>query len=118
MGSFSDLWARRAAAARQLLWFERQLESDLDDEEQAEYDDIFGTQLNRLSFDDLEGTPNESTSAPEATPASCMGPILARQVLWSRARLGACARGCACVCDRCAYLRSRAWHARYGADPI
>jgi hypothetical protein len=117
MVSFSELWARRAAAARQLLGLDRQLATEVDEEEQAEFDDIFGLPLKRLSFDDSEGTSNQSTSAPEAMPASCMGPSVANQRLWGSARLRECARGCACTCDRCAYLRSRAWHARWGADP-
>jgi hypothetical protein len=116
MVSFSELWARRAAAARQLLWFEQQLATELDEDDQAEYDQMFDPLLNRLSFDDLEGTPNQSTLTREAMPASLMGPTVARQLPWSRARLGACARGCTCVCDRCAWLRERAlgWpHAHY-----
>jgi hypothetical protein len=92
--------------------------TELNAEEQAEYDSIFDPLLNRLSFVDFEGTSNQSTSAAKAMPESCMTPSVAHQLVWSRARLGTCARGCACLCDRCAYLRSRAWHARWGADPI
>jgi hypothetical protein len=115
--SFSELWARRAAAARQLLGLERQLGTELDEEEQAEYDSIFDPVLNRLSFDDLEGMPNQSTSPPEATLAGCTVPSLANQLIWARARLRVCAPTCSCVCARCAYLHSRARHACWGADP-
>jgi hypothetical protein len=118
MVSFSELWARRAAAARQLLGLERQIESDLDEDEQAEYDDIFGIPRNRFVFDDFEGMPNQSTSPPEATLAGCTVPSLANQLIWARARLRACAPGCSCSCARCAYLCSRARHARWGADQI
>jgi hypothetical protein len=114
--SFRELFERRLAAASRLLALERELTTTLTDEEQAEYDAIFDPMLNRLSFDDFEGMPKESTSQLEAMPASCTVPSLANQLLWARARLGVCVGTCSCVCARCVYLRARARHTRWGAD--
>ena len=115
--TFHELWLRREAAARRLLSLDTELANHVADTDRRVIADLSDPHRKRFLFDDSLRVAEEPTSLSQAMPASCMGPSLANQSLWGRARLRACAPACACLCDRCAYLRSRAYHARWGADP-
>jgi len=117
VSSFTDLWQRRERAARELLHAERAVETYVNDEDAAAFEDIFGAPRNRLRFDDCEGMAQQSTSAREAISAGYLRPSVANQQAWGRTRLRACSPGCTCLCARCAWTRDRARGRPYGHEP-
>ncbi len=117
MSSWLELWQQRNYISGQLERADRDLALYVDDEERHEIEDLTSTHGKRFLFDELGRTPNVSTSDAEAPSRSSLVPSLANQERWARARLRACTPGCACACARCAWMRARARHARWGADP-
>jgi len=107
VSSFTDLWERRERAARELLHAERAVETYVDDEDAAAYEDIFGVPRNRLRFDDFEGVAIESTSSPKGPSGSSLGPLRRSLSYVVPRSLRACMRGCTCSCARCVHMRER-----------
>jgi hypothetical protein len=70
-----------------------------------------------LLFDLPSRMAQQSTSGWQRPLPPVLVPSVTNQTLWGRARLRDCAPGCGCVCARCAWIRARARHARWGADP-
>jgi hypothetical protein len=115
MRSWWELWRDRGAAERQLLSLERRLANYVAAEEGYEIEDLRDPHGKRFLFDDFEGMAQQSKKTPEAISASLKGGTVTRQLVWARSGLQACLPGCACACDRCAYLRERARYIREGA---
>ena len=108
MSSFTDLWQRRERAARELLHAERAVETYVNDEDAAAYEDIFGAPRNRLRFDDIEGSAQQSTSAFEAILAGYLTRLRACQAYEAPECACAFADACEHACPTCAQICVRA----------
>jgi len=105
VSSFTELWQRRERAARELLHAERAVETYVNDEDAAAYEDIFGVPRNRLRFDDFEGMAQQSTSAREATSAASTTPCWGNHWVAAPRALRPCRPGCTCTCVPCTLKR-------------
>lgn len=96
-----DLWRRRGRVAAELLGLDRDAATFVTDEENQDFEEIFGTAHTASPDDDLEGWPNVTTPTVEPIPGSSLAPLrrAPHHAGWPRARTSR--PGCVCPCASC-----------------